>query len=304
MQISEARPREDRAGLAVLMMCGAVSFFTMIDTSAKWLILAGLPPLQVVFARYCGHFVITMAVVLPREGLSAFVSRRPLLQFLRSMALLCSTILNFFALRYLPITVTTSIFFASPILVSLLSIPILGEKVGLRRLIAVLVGFVGVLVVVRPWGADFHPAMLLSLGALGCASFYFVLTRLIAGIESISTSQVWSSGLATLVLLPVVLSVWQLPGSVTAWAVMLTIGLWGAAGHVAATAAHRLADASILAPVVYLQLIGATLAGLLLFDTPPTIWTLVGALIIIGSGIYIWARERRLKLQPPLPPTR
>lgn len=299
MRVTDTRPREDRPGLAILMMCGAVCFFTLIDTSAKWLILAGLPPLQVVFARYCGHFLISLAVMLPQEGPGAFVSRRPLLQFLRSALLLASTILNFFALRYLPITVTTSIYFASPIVVSLLSIPILGERVGMRRLIAVLIGFSGVLVVVQPWGADFHPAMFLSLGALVCASLYFVLTRLLAGIESNATSQLWSSGLATLVLLPVVLDLWRWPDSAGEWAVMLVIGLWGATGHISATAAHRLADASILAPVVYLQLMTATLAGLLVFKTPPTLWTLVGAVIIVGSGIYIWARERRLKQQPP-----
>lgn len=290
-----AKAREDRPLAGVLIMCGAVLFFTGIDSSAKWLILSGLPALQVVFARYAGHFLASLVVFLPTEGLSAFRSRNPLLQFLRSALLLGSTALNFTALTYLPITVTTAIFFAGPIVVSLLSIPILGERVGIRRLVAVVVGFSGVLVVLQPWGAEFHPAMFLSLGAMSCASLYFVLTRLLAGTESNATSQLWSSGLATLVFLPFMLKVWIWPETVTGYVVLTVIGTFGALGHSLVTVAHRLADASVLAPVVYLQLLFATVAGVLLFATLPTLWTLVGALIIVGSGVYIWARERQLK---------
>lgn len=276
----------------------AVVFFICIDTSAKWLTLSGLPVLMVVFARYCGHFVYACAIYLPQEGLGCFRSRAPARQFLRSCFLFGSTVLNFFALKSLPITVTTTIMFAGPIVVTLLAIPLLGEKVGLRRFLAVATGFIGVLVVIQPWGAEWHPAMLFSLGALLMASMYFVMTRMLAGVETNATQQVWSSGLATLVLAPFAWGAWTLPETATQWAVIFAIGGFGMFGHILATIAHRWADASILAPMVYSQIFFAAVSGILVFGQWPTIWTLAGGLIIIGSGLYIWQRERRVAKRP------
>ncbi|WP_341213018.1 DMT family transporter [uncultured Limimaricola sp.] len=287
------RPREDRTGFGLVLMAGAVGFFTCVDTSAKWLILAGFPALQVVFARYAGHLLLSLALYMPNGGLARFRSAHPLLQFLRSGFLLGSTFLNFTALNYLPLTITTTVMFAGPIAVTLLSIPILGERVGIRRLAAVLVGFSGVLVVVQPWGAAFHPAMILSLGALCCASLYFVLTRMIAGAESTATSQLWSSGLSSLVIAPMVLPVWQWPSTLLEGVILVAIGLFGGVGHIFATVAHRFADASLLAPVVYIQIVFASLASILVFATWPTGWTLLGGAIIVAAGAYIWNRERR-----------
>ena len=290
-----AIPREDRATAGLGLMALAVAFFTCIDTSAKWLILSGLPVLQVVFARYFGHFVLALLIFVPQEGASVFRSNRPGLQALRSLFLLGSTALNFTALQYLPITVTTTIMFAGPIVVTLLSIPLLGETVGLRRLIAVLCGFAGVVVVIQPWGAAFHPAMLLNVGALCMASMYFVMTRMLAGIEGNSTQQVWSSAIAAVALTPFAVSVWQWPTEPVQWLVFCGIGVFGALGHIEATIAHRWADASLLAPMVYVQVFYAALAGILVFDTWPTAATLAGGAIIIASGIYIWQRERTVK---------
>lgn len=299
-------PREDRTSSGVTLMALAVLFFTCIDTSAKWLILAGLPALQVVFARYIGHFIVALLLFLPQEGLSALRSNSPGRQFLRSAFLLGSTAMNFTALQYLPITVTTTIMFAGPVVVTLLAIPILGEKVGLRRIVAVCVGFTGVIVVMQPWGAEFHPAMLLSLGALVSASLYFVMTRMLAGVEGNATQQLWSSGLAALAMLPFALEGWQWPTDLATWAVFCIIGGFGAVGHICATIAHRWADASILAPVIYIQIFLAAVAGIVVFDTWPTVWTLGGGLIIIASGLYIWQRERRVRgrVRQPVPATR
>ncbi|MBW4983116.1 DMT family transporter [Mameliella sp. CS4] len=303
--MSEAKPREDRTASGVLMMALAVLGFTCIDSSAKWLILAGLPALQVVFARYAGHFIIAVVLYGVQEGRQAFVSNAPLRQLLRSLFLLGSTVCNFTALKYLPITVTTTIMFAGPIVVTLLAIPILGEKVGLRRIVAVCVGFLGVIVVMQPWGVDFHPAMFLSIAALCMAALYFIMTRLLAGIEGNATQQVWSSGVASCALMPFVLGNWVWPEG-NAWIAFVLIGCFGASGHIAAVTAHRWADASILAPVIYIQIFLAAVAGILLFDTWPTVWTLGGGAIIIVSGLYIWQRERALRgrVRRPLPHTR
>jgi drug/metabolite transporter (DMT)-like permease len=295
-------PREERTGAGVALMALAVVFFICIDTSAKWLMLFGLPALQVVFVRYAGHFFYALVFYLPQEGTGVLRSRAPLRQLLRSMFLLGSTVLNFFALNYLPITVTTTIAFATPIVVTLLVIPILGETVGLRRIIAVCVGFSGVLVVTQPWSAAWHPAMFFSLGALMMASLYFITTRLLAGVESAATQQVWSSGLATAALLPFVLKGWIWPEGMQAWLVFCAIGFFGCTGHIFATTAHRWADASILSPLIYTQILFAAIAGILVFDTWPTIWTLGGGLIIIGSGLYIWSREQKTHVSPGTTP--
>ncbi|MDU8909812.1 DMT family transporter [Aestuariicoccus sp. MJ-SS9] len=288
-------PREERTGLGLSLMALAVVFFTCIDTTAKWLILAGVAPLQAVFCRYAGHFLIACVIFVPRDGPSVFRSRAPWRQLLRSALLGASTMFNFAALSHLPITVTTTIFFAGPIVVTLLAIPILGERVGIHRIAAVCAGFFGVLVVMQPWGTGFDPAMILSLCALACASGYFILTRMLAGIEANGTAQLWSAGLPTLALAPVVWPLWHMPDQPLVVVMMSVIGLFGALGHIATTRAHTMADASILAPVVYIQILLAAIAGILVFATWPTVWTLGGGGIIIAAGLYIWHRERRAR---------
>ncbi|MEM1387956.1 MAG: DMT family transporter [Pseudomonadota bacterium] len=290
--MSLARPREERTGLGVALMALAVVFFIATDTSAKWLILAGVAPIQVVFVRYAGHFVLSCLVYLPGAGLGEFRSNAPWRQLFRSLLLIFGTTFNFFALKTLPITLTTTIFFATPIVVTLLAIPVLGERVGIRRFLAVLAGFLGVIVTVQPWGAQFEPAIFLSLGALFCASGYFIMTRLLAGVETNATAQLWSSGLATLLLAPFGFNVWGAPSDLGVALVMALIGAFAGLGHIAATYAHRLADASILAPVIYIQIVLAAISGIVVFSTPPTVWTLLGGLIIVASGLYIWHRER------------
>ena len=285
-------PKESRTALGVFLMALAVLCFTCIDTSAKWLMVAGLAPLQVVFCRYLGHFLTSLAIFLPTEGPGIFRSADWRVQGMRSLFLLGSTVLNFTALSYLPITINTTIQFAGPIMITVLSIPLLGEKVGIHRFAAVLAGFGGVLIVMQPWGAEFHPAMLLVLAALVCSSLYFILTRKLAGRERNATHQVWGSGVAMAAMAPFAVPLWVWPDTITGWAVMIVIGVFGALGHIAATRAHGMADASLLAPIVYLQLIFASVAGIVVFATWPTVWTLVGAGVIIASGLYIWHRER------------
>ncbi len=162
----------------------------------------------------------------------------------------------------------------------------------MRRFVAVVVGFFGVLVIVQPWGAQFHWAVFLSIGALCCAATYFVLTRLLAGTDNSSTSQLWSNGVATACLAPIALQDWIWPDDPLNMGILLFIGVLGGTSHILATLAYRFAPASVVAPVTYVQVIYATAVGLLVFGTLPTVWTALGTAIIIGSGIYIWQRER------------
>lgn len=293
--MSSAEQREDRPTLAILLMAFAVLLFTLIDSSAKWLILYGLPATQVIFARYCGAFFILFFIFVPRGGFKQFSSNNPKLQACRALALLGGTTFNFLALKFLPITTTIAIFFAMPVVITVMSYLFLNENVGLRRFLAVLIGFLGVLTIIQPIGEEFHWAMILSICALLSASTYFILTRAIAGQDNNATSQLWSSGLATIIILPFVIQDWQWPDSRASLFIFALIGIFGATSHILATLAHRLANASSLAPTIYAQAIYAALIGYFIFNTIPSFWTVIGTIIIIMSGVYIWLRERSIK---------
>ena len=266
-----------------------------MDTSAKWLVAAAIPALQVAWLRYFGHLVVVIAAYTPRQGLSIIKSKNPKLQSYRAMFLLVGTCFNFSALHYLPLTTTIAIFFVTPLTVCLLSIPVLGEKVGVKRLLAVLVGFGGVLVIVQPWSQSFDPHVFISIAAMLCISCYFVMSRVIAGLDSNATTQVYVSGLGTVLLAPLALYFWVWPDSLQAWILLILLGALGMIGHSMLTSAHQHAEASVLAPTVYSQMVFIAVLSWLVFNEPPDQKTLLGTLIIVGSGLFIWFRERQLE---------
>lgn len=295
-----APPAEHRL-LAIGLALAAYFFFTGIDSSAKWLGLIGMSALQIVFLRYAIHLTVTLGVHLPRHGRSLIRTRNPKLQFWRAVALLGSTGLNFLALRYLPLTVTGAIGFTAPFFISALSIPLLGEKVGWRRWSAIGVGFVGVLIIVRPGTDAFHPASLLSLTAACCTAFYMLLTRKVSAVDSAATSQFYVGAFATVLLAPFVSFSWMWPTTPDGWLAFFCVGIFGFIGHQLITVAAALAPASVLAPFSYLQIIFLAGASWLVFNQPPDIWLYIGAPIVIASGLYIWLRERTLaKPSPPV----
>jgi len=281
-------------GRAFSLMLVAFAMFVVIDTSAKWLVLAGIPALQAAFLRFFIHLLLVLGAYLPREGASLFATRVRGIQLARGALLAGATLLNFTALKYLPLPVTISIFFAGPMLVCLLSIPVLGERVGPRRFAAVLTGFAGVLVVVQPWGEAFSWHVLLSIGAMCCAAGYFVLSRLMRGADGNGTTQFHASVVGSVVLAPFAIDAWVWPADTLSWALLVLIGTFGVVGHTMVTRAHELAEASVLAPTVYSQIVFVSLGSWVVFDAPPGGTTLIGTSIIIGSGLYLWARERQL----------
>lgn len=288
-------PMEDRRLLGIGLVLLGYFCFSIIDSCAKWLMLHGLPPMEVVFVRYLGQFVLVLALFMPRQGVVAVVkTNRPLLELLRALCLLGSTICNFVAIVYIPLTVTASIGFTMPFVLCALSIPLLGEKVGWRRWMAILVGFAGVLVIVRPGTDAFHPAMLLSLLGVVFTAFYFLLTRKLAGIDATTTQQFYAAGISTLCLVPFALGGWQWPDGPETWIPFILIGAAALTGHQAITVAHRFAEASVLAPFNYSLIVYLTASSWLVFNQPPDIWIFIGAPIVIGSGLYIWVRERQL----------
>jgi drug/metabolite transporter (DMT)-like permease len=293
MRVLAAAPREERKLLGIILLMGAVTCFTMIDSCAKWLVQS-LPPMEVVFVRYAGHLLLVLLFYLPLYGGSLFRTAAPKREFWRASMLLGSTVLNFTAVQFLPLATTASIAFTIPLWVTALSIPLLGEKVGPRRWAAIVIGFVGVLVVVRPGLTGFHWATLLSLGTALCASLYMIETRKLAGVDATATLQFYAALLATVIIAPFALMVWVWPEGWVNWTVFCMIGFWGWLGHQLLTIAYRYAGASLLAPFGYLQLLPMTLAGYLFFNDRPDQWVFIGAGIVVSSGLYVWYREQQL----------
>ena len=277
----------------VALMCGAVATFSCLDTTGKYL-LQYMDPLQIVWARYFGAFVLAFFFLNPLTKPGMMVTRRPWLQLGRSALLLLSTALNFFALRFLQLDEALSILFSTPFFVAVLCGPILGEWVGWRRWVAIGVGFLGVLLVARPGLGGLHPAAFLSLGSAICYSLYSISTRMLARTNLSETTLFYSNLVGALAMLPIVPFVWTMPQSWFIILLMVAIGAFGSFGHYLLIRGHRLAPASALAPFIYTQLVWTTTLGFLVFGDVPHRWTIVGGLIVVGSGLYLLNRERKV----------
>jgi drug/metabolite transporter (DMT)-like permease len=286
-------PRSDerrRRLVGIALMCGAVLSFACLDATAKWLNQT-LDPLLTVWVRYVGSIVFVSLFVNPWTTPGVMRTRRPWLQAGRSLLLLGATALNFVALQYLQLTETVSIMFGAPLLVALLAGPLLGEWAGPRRLAAIAVGFVGILIVTRP-GLGLHPAAFLSLGGAVCYALYSIATRILAGSDSSATTMFYS-GLAGLFLVtPIVPLVWSTPDAMLVWVMMIAVGACGALGHWLLILAHARAPAPVLAPFIYTQIVWMIALGFLVFGDLPDAWTLAGSAIVIASGLYLLHRER------------
>jgi len=287
-------PVEERRSFGIGVLLCSQLFFVAIDPSAKWMQAAGIPLGEIIFVRYAEHLVLAILFFLPSQGRGLFVTRAPWLELARGAALFASTITNFLAVKFLPVTMTSSILNTTPLLVCLLSIPLLGEQVGWRRWTAIVVGFAGVLIIIRPGTADFSPAAFLSLGGAALGAIYNIMMRKLAGIDSAATQQVYACALALVCTTPFAFQGWVWPHDGATWFAFGVIGLAGLLGHQLATVAARFAPASVLAPFGYLQIVYASLVSWLVFSQPPTLWIFIGAGIIIVSGLYMALRESQL----------
>lgn len=300
---NSVKPVEDRRTMGFSLVILALIMFTGLDTCAKFLVTNGVPSLEVVFARYAVHLFLVVLILLPLQGKTLVKTKRPGLETIRALSLMSATVCNFFAVKYLPLTTTSAILFAMPLVLCVLSGPFLGEHVGPRRWAAVVVGLVGVLIIIQPGGTSFHPAMFLSLGAVMATAFYNLLNRKLAGVDPTNTQQFYAALVATGCIAPFAFFEWVWPDTPLLWTAFLAMGVLGGVGHLMLTVAHRYAEASALAPFSYMQIIFMTASSLFVFGEAPDMWIYVGAPIVIGSGLYIWLRERQLQVRASLSPT-
>jgi drug/metabolite transporter (DMT)-like permease len=219
-------------------------------------------------------------------------TKRLWVQIVRSLLLFLSTALNFIALQYLQLAETMSITFATPLLVALLAGPLLGERVGPRRLAAIGVGFLGVLVITRPGLGTMHPAALLSVAGSVAYAFYALATRILASHDSSQTTMVYSGLAGAVLMTPLLPFIWTTPASALTWILLVATGAFGALGHWLLILAHARAPAPILSPFIYTQIVWMLALGYVLFGDWPDHWTLLGSAIVIASGLYLLYRER------------
>ena len=280
---------------AIGLMMLATLCFALLDSSAKYLVAAeGIPVAQVTWFRFIGHVVFSAVVLWPFALTPSLVSAKPLIQIGRSCLMVVTTGFNFIALRYLQLDQTITIFFLTPLLVAALAGPLLNEWVGWHRMLAIIVGFFGVLIVMHPGIGTVHWAMLLALVATFGYALYNLATRYLAAFDPASVTQTYTPLAGVLILAPFAFTAWHSPTSLGQWLLLASLGFWGGLGHWLLILAHRAAPAPVLAPFIYLGLIWMSAAGFLVFGDVPTWWTLSGAAIVILSGLYLLARERKV----------
>jgi drug/metabolite transporter (DMT)-like permease len=265
--------------------------FALLDGSAKWLV-ASTPVIVVVWLRFLIHALVASAMLLPLRGLALVRTRHLRWHALRALMFMAMTAMNFWALQYLQLAVTSSIAFSVPIIIALLAAPILGEKLDAGRWLAVLAGFAGVMAIVRPWSAEFHPAILLAILNAVLYAVFMLMTRWLAAYDSTDTIQFLPALGAAIGLAPFALAAWQSPPGLLEWSVACLMGVLGGVGHHLLALSYRYAPATVLAPFLYQQVLYAAAFGYLVFgDVPaPAVW--LGAAIVIASGLYLFYRER------------
>jgi drug/metabolite transporter (DMT)-like permease len=288
LQADSARNR--LTGIGLVSLCYLM--FSLLDGSAKWLV-GSMPVIMVVWLRFVIHAVIGGAVLFPLKGISFIRTRHLRWHMLRALMFMAMTGINFWALQYLQLTVTASIFFSVPIMIALASALLLGEKLDAGRWLAIVAGFAGVLVIIRPWGAEFHPAMLASVVNAILYAGFMMMTRRLAAYDSPETIQYLPAVGAAIGLAPFALAAWQSPSGWLEWTVACLLGVLGGFGHYLLALAHRYAPSSVIAPFLYQQVVYMAVFGYLVFGDVPSPGLWLGAVIVIGSGLYLFSRERR-----------
>lgn len=276
-------------GILVTIFAGMV--FAVMDSVGKTL-TALIPIVQVVWGRYMVQTVL-MTVYLSRTTGTRFLkTRRPVLQLLRGAMLIAATFSMYVSLSHIPLADATSVLFFSPIIITILSVVFLKERVGIHRIAAILAGFCGVMLIVRPGLSDTSPYLALPLLAAFFNSVFLLLTRQLADEDEAAATQFNTTAVGAAILSVAVIPVWETPAPATV-GLMLLIGTVGSIGHFSLVTAFRHAPASLLSPFLYSQVLFASAISILWFGDPMGATTLIGTAVLIASGLYIWWRENR-----------
>jgi drug/metabolite transporter (DMT)-like permease len=285
--------------LGIALMVSAMLIFPFLDVCAKFLGQWGIPVIEIVWARLFFSMVITAPILVAQEGWDALKPRDVRINAMRGFTLVIGTMLFFGALRFQGVAETLAIYFVQPLFITALAPLFLGEKVGLNRWLAVATGFVGVLIIVRPGYLQLNPGVFMAMGAGLTGAITMLLTRKVANSRSAVANTfytgIFGSIIAGLWLIPF----WQTPNFNT-FLVMLLLGLIGTTANYIMLLALRFAEASLLAPLGYTEMINAVIAGWYFFGNFPDRWTFAGVAILIACAIYISYRERVKTVMEPI----
>lgn len=289
-------PSVPRTGLAIGLVLSVMFAFAVMDGLTKMLTQT-LPITQVLLVRSLVLAVLAVGLLRWRSGVTDVPfrvlaeSKRPWLQFSRALLLVVESFIYMVAFKLLPLADVHAVSAVSPLMVVALSVPFLGERVGLRRWIAILIGLVGVLVIVRPELTTLHPATLITLAGAALWAIYQIMVRLCARVDSNETTALWTAMVGLGAASVAGATSWTWPDA-TGWVLLAAIALLGAYAHIAFISALALTEPSLLQPFSYSLFVWAIVIGFLLFGDVPDGWTLTGAVIIIAAGLYAWYRER------------
>jgi drug/metabolite transporter (DMT)-like permease len=290
---SAARPapaRADRPFRGIALILASTVFLGTSDATSKYL-SGTLPSIEIAWIRFMVFALIMVPAMVPGSPLYALRTTRFGLQGLRGAALLGSSLLFISGLRFLPIAEASATSFISPLFVTALSIFFLSESVGVRRWLATAVGLIGVLIILRPGTSAFHLAAFFPVVSALAWAATLVMTRMLSGKESTVTTMTYSSIVGLGILTALVPLVWVAPS----WHDILfgiLVGVSSTAGQWIVVLAFLYADASVLAPFSYTQLLWVSILGFLVFGEVPDVWTVTGAAFIVASGLYTAHRER------------
>lgn len=278
---------------AIVFIVIGMTFFGVSDSMAK-ILVADLPVPEVVWARYAFHFIFLFVLLRPRSLRGLVRTAHPGLHIVRSASHFMAAFCAFVALRHLGLAEMTAIAFVWPLLACVLSIPILGERVGLRRWAAILVGLAGALIIIRPGLGIMHWAAFLALGMAFFYATYHVLTRKVGMVDPFMTSLFYMGTVGLTITTAALPFIWVTPDKMQ-WLLLAALGLSGATSHFCVIQALQNATASTLAPFGYVHLLSATVLGYLIFGALPDGLTIVGSSIIVSAGLFLFYRERMLR---------
>jgi drug/metabolite transporter (DMT)-like permease len=279
-------------GRGIACALAAWLLFACMDAGSK-LLAEQYSIIQILWVRFLSLLAVS-AWLAARHGSRGLITRRFWLQSLRSLMLMVEIGLFILTITVLPLADAHAILAISPLIVTALSVPLLGEKVGIRRWTAVGVASLGMLIILRPGFGAMHPMALVALLCACMWSLYQVLTRIVSRIDPPLTTLFYTALIGTIALTVIGPFYWRAPDA-EGWALFALVAGLGASGHYLLIKALQLAPASLLQPFAYTVLVWATLVGFTVFGNLPDLLTVLGALIIVASGLYTLARERRLR---------
>jgi drug/metabolite transporter (DMT)-like permease len=284
--------RQNRPWLGILFMCIACALFPVQNAFVK--LLTGIYPFQqVVWIRLAVHLALMCVVFLPRNGLGLLRTRSPVQQVICSAGLLGSTLFFFSSAKYVGVTEAIAISFVSPLAVTFLAWPLLGERITFVRLASVVIGFAGVMIVIRPGSSVFQWASLMMLASAIFYAVYQIVVRRVSAVDSPATTAFYCALGCTLATSFLVPGHWKDPANWRDLAMMVSLGISGGFGHYCVARAFSYAPANLIAPLNYTQMIGSVAIGYLMFAEIPDVYTWLGSGVIIAAGLLVGWQSRQ-----------